>query len=107
MRFGPDGLTDNDRRVILGAIGRYPEIERVTLFGSRAMGTYGHGSDIDLALEGRNLRQATLGRLAGNLESSDLPYKVDLLLRDERLDASVEEHIRRHGKPFEWSNLTL
>lgn len=106
-QFGPDGLTESDRRIILDAIARYPEIERVTLFGSRAMGTYGQGSDIDLALEGRRLERATMARLASDLDESDLPYKVDLLLRSERLEAAVEVHIRRHGYPFDWRKSTL
>jgi type I restriction enzyme, S subunit len=105
-QFGADGLTDTDRRIILDAIARYPEIERVTLFGSRAMGTFGQGSDIDLALEGGHLQRATLARLAAELEESDLPYKVDLLLRNEHLDTAVEEHIQRHGYPFGWRRST-
>ena len=100
--FGPDGLTEADRAVIRGAVARYPEIERVTLFGSRAMGTFGRGSDVDLALEGRTLTPATAASLAADLDESALPYRVDVLVRDNRLDAEVEQHIRRHGRPFEW-----
>ena len=98
--MGPDGLTRRDRDLIRDVLARYPDVRRVTLFGSRAMGTFGRGSDIDLALEGRDLDAHTLTRIATELEDSDLPYKVDLLLRDEQLEPKLEAHIRRHGKPF-------
>ncbi|MGH8563294.1 MAG: nucleotidyltransferase family protein [Gammaproteobacteria bacterium] len=105
--IGPDGLTCRDRDIIREVLARYPEVRRVTLFGCRAMGAFGRGSDIDLALEGPGLTTRTLARIAVDLEDSDLPYKVDLLLRDRRLDPKVEEHIRRHGKPFGWEETTL
>ena len=104
--MGPDGLTRRDRDLIRDVLARYPEVRRVTLFGSRAMGTFGRGSDIDLALEGRDLDSSTLTRIATELEDSDLPYKVDLLLRDEQLEPKLEAHIRRHGKPFGWERST-
>ena len=104
--MGPDGLTRRDRDLIRDVLARYHEVRRVTLFGSRAMGTFGRGSDIDLALEGRDLDARALTRIATELEDSDLPYKVDLLLRDEQLEPKLEAHIRRHGKPFGWKQST-
>ncbi len=105
--IGADGLTRHDRDLIRDVLARYPEVRRVTLFGSRAMGSFGRGSDIDLALEGPDLDARTLTRIATELEDSDLPYKVDLLLRDEQLDPKLEAHIRRHGKPFGWEVTTF
>lgn len=104
--IGADGLTRRDRDLIRDVLARYPEVRRVTLFGSRAMGTFGRGSDIDLALEGPDLDARTLTRIATELEDSDLPYKVDLLLRDDQLEPKLEAHIRRHGKPFGWKQST-
>jgi len=100
--IGGDGLTRHDRDLIRDVLARHPEVRRVTLFGSRAMGTFGRGSDIDLALEGPDLDARTLTRIATELEDSDLPYKVDLLLRDDQLEPKLEAHIRRHGRPFGW-----
>lgn len=100
--MGPDGLTRGDRDLISNVLARYSEVRRVTLFGSRAMGTFGRGSDIDLALKGPGLDSSTLTRIASELEDSDLPYKVDLLLRDDQLEPKLEAHVRRYGKPFEW-----
>ena len=47
------GLLDRNLKFILEAISKYPEIEEVIIFGSRAMGNYKKGSDIDLALKGK------------------------------------------------------
>ena len=105
--LGPDGLTRRDRDLIRSVLARYPDVRRVTLFGSRAMGTFGRGSDIDLALQGAGLDARTLTHIATELENSDLPYKVDLLLRDDQLEPKLEAHIRRHGKPFGWEETTL
>lgn len=105
--MGPDGLTRRDRDIIRDALAHYPEVRLVTLFGSRAMGTFGCGSDIDLALEGPDLDSPTLTRIAIEVEDSDLPYQVDLLLRDDQLEPKLEAHIRRYGKPFGWRPLTL
>lgn len=104
--IGADGLTRRDRDLIRAVLARYPEVRRITLFGSRAMGTFGRGSDIDLALEGPDLDARTLTRIATELEDSDLPYKVDLLLRDDQLEPKLEAHIRRYGKPFGWRRST-
>ncbi|MDN5850418.1 MAG: nucleotidyltransferase domain-containing protein, partial [Nitrococcus sp.] len=104
--MGPDGLTRRDRDLIRDVLARYPDVRRVTLFGSRAMGTFGRGSDIDLALEGPGLDARMLTRIATALEDSDLPYKVDLLLRDDQLEPKLETHIRQHGKPFGWEQTT-
>lgn len=104
--LGPDGLTRRDRDLIRSVLARYPAVRRVTLFGSRAMGTFGRGSDIDLALEGAGLDARTLTHIAAELEDSDLPYKVDLLLRNDQLEPKLEAHIRREGKPFGWRQFT-
>lgn len=105
--IGADGLTRHDRDLIRAVLARYPEVRWVTLFGSRAMGTFGRGSDIDLALEGPDLDSPTLTRIATELEDSDLPYKVDLLLRDDQLEPKLEAHIRRYGKLFGWDSKSL
>ena len=42
---------------------QWPQIKRVVLYGSRAMGHYRTGSDIDLCVEGEELELAEVGRL--------------------------------------------
>lgn len=43
------GLRENDMDIILKTIDSFNEIERAVIFGSRAMGNYRRGSDVDIA----------------------------------------------------------
>ncbi len=45
MKFG---LNERQLSLIVAAFGKFPEIERVVLFGSRAMGNFKPASDLDL-----------------------------------------------------------
>ena len=58
---------------------RFPNIEEVLIFGSRAKGSYSEGSDIDLAAIG---------------------YKVDVVDYNKNMDTPIGEHINRVGKIF-------
>ena len=44
------GLLDRDLKFILEVVDKYSEIEEVVLFGSRTLGNYKNGSDVDFAL---------------------------------------------------------
>lgn len=46
------GLTDKDLKEITGILARFPQIKEALIFGSRALGNYKKGSDIDLVLKG-------------------------------------------------------
>ncbi|AWK51261.1 hypothetical protein DIC82_09590 [Clostridium beijerinckii] len=46
------GLLDKDLNYILDALSKLSEIEKAVIFGSRAMGNYKKGSDIDLVIMG-------------------------------------------------------
>ena len=52
-------------------------IDRVSLFGSRAKGTYKNYSDIDLVLYG-DISDRQVDRLWTDFYESNLPYKVDI-----------------------------
>ena len=69
------GLKRRDRKNILAAVSKFPEIERVKIFGSRAMGNYKKGSDVDLAIAGSQITFKTVLRLRSMLnEDLPLPY---------------------------------
>ena len=57
-------------------------MEAVLLFGSRAMGTHHAGSDIDLAVKGKQLIPAMLSEFRQALEALHLPYFFDVLHYD-------------------------
>ena len=53
---------------------------RIILYGSRAHGDWGGGSDIDIALDlGRKIDSAILSNIIGDIEESILPIKFDIV----------------------------
>lgn len=97
---GLDGLKDEYRKTILDILTANPRVERIVLFGSRAMGTFTPESDIDLALYGDELTLTDLAELKEKLEETTIPQKVDLLLAKDIEKKDLLEHIRKHG--VEW-----
>lgn len=96
----PDGLNAQARALIQEALSRVPEIRSVVLFGSRALGTFKPGSDIDLALEGEGLTPQHLARLAGLLDELPLPYRFDLTLLSAITNPALREHLDQVGILF-------
>lgn len=78
---------------------RFPEVDKAVLYGSRAMGTYKNGSDIDLTLHGE-LSLPHLAAVASELDDLLLPYTIDLSLFALLNNADLREHIGRVGKVF-------
>lgn len=74
-----------------------PGVEEAVLFGSRAKGVAGAGSDIDLALKGPGLSPHDLLRIANALDDLLLPYKIDLALYSQIDTPALREHIDRVG----------
>jgi predicted nucleotidyltransferase len=64
-------------------VSRYPEIEAVLLFGSRAHGDYHALSDIDLAVKAPGLSEMRWLLLAEQVENElDTLLKIDFILYD-------------------------
>lgn len=82
------------RKVLAG----FPEIERVTLFGSRAMGNFRPGSDIDLAIHGEAMTLEQLARLDTQLDDLLLPWHIDLALWHQIDNPALRDHIQRVGQ---------
>ncbi len=94
------GLSEKTVEAVRHVFLQHPEIDRAMLFGSRAKGTFKPGSDIDLALLGRNLTQKTLNRLYEKLDDLPIPYQFSLILWDKITDPDVVAHIERVGIVF-------
>lgn len=93
------GLLERDFKFILKAISKYPEIEEAIIFGSRAMGNYKKGSDIDLALKGEKVDQRVVRRLSDELEEEyPLPYFFDIVNYNDIEDKEFKRHIDSVGK---------
>jgi len=92
-----DGLTPKNREVIRDILARSTHVDHAVLFGSRATGTFGRASDIDLALEGENLVWSDLLSLRNAFAESSLPYDVDLVLRAEIVNPELESRVQQYG----------
>jgi uncharacterized protein len=91
------GLSDKALKKLLCVFHRYPEIERVQLFGSRAMGNYKPHSDIDLVLFG-NIEDVLLARIYAELDELPLPYKFDVKVYSDITYLPLKEHIDNFSK---------
>lgn len=93
------GLLERDLKYILEAIRKYPEIEKAIIFGSRAMGNYKLGSDVDIALKGENVNRTTVIRLSDDLnEEYPLPYFFDVINYNDITNEELRKHIDSVGK---------
>jgi predicted nucleotidyltransferase len=94
------GLTNKLVAQITGVLSQFPDVERAVLFGSRAKGTFRPGSDIDLALVGKDLNWRTIGKIYDALDDLLLPYRFSLINFDRETDPEVAAHIARVGVPL-------
>ena len=94
------GLSPTTIHHIREVFALYPGLDKATLYGSRAMGTYRPGSDIDLTLEGEQLDLTTLHQIENELDDLLLPYKMDLSLLKHINNPELLDHIQRVGKVF-------
>ena len=93
------GLQAAHREAICAVFAGFPEVEEVRLYGSRAMGRYLPGSDVDLTLLGE-VNATTLYRISEQLDDLLLPYTFDLSIFDDIDNAELRDHIFRVGQTF-------
>ena len=96
LTSGIPGIPEHRQHQLHQLFAAQPRIEAVWLFGSRAIGRYQEGSDIDLCLEAPQLSHDDRLRLMAAIDDLLLPWSVDLLLRHE-LPADLEAHLQRVG----------
>lgn len=95
------GITKNSLRIILTELTRYRDIEKVSIFGSRAIGNYKRGSDIDMVIFGCDMAQDSLNELRIRLnEELPLPYHFDVVHYESLADENLKEHIDRFAMTF-------
>lgn len=95
------GLKPSDLEMICRIMEKEPEIEQALIFGSRAKGTYKLGSDVDIALKGKNITSQIVTHVSFHLnEETPMPYKFDVLNFHTITEPALTEHINRVGKLF-------
>lgn len=89
------GLPENVLILLQDYFDSHPEINKVLIYGSRAMGRETPGSDIDLALF---CSKDVSGRVKQDLEDLPTPYLFDVIDYEHITHKPLREHIDRVGK---------
>ena len=97
--MGSDGLKPDQRGLICSVLNKYPCVNEAVLYGSRAMGRFRAGSDIDLTLKG-DIDPQTLNAISMDLDDLMLPYLIDLCAWQDIDNEALKEHIKRVGVVF-------
>ncbi len=93
------GLLDRDIKYINKALKQYDEVEKAIIFGSRAMGNYKKGSDVDLAIIGEKVNKSIIYKIDDYLnEVYTLPYFFDIIQYNEITNENLINHINNEGK---------
>ncbi|WP_233440317.1 nucleotidyltransferase domain-containing protein [Modicisalibacter coralii] len=98
--LGGIGLSVEDQSRIRRVLASVASLDSAILYGSRAKGTYRHGSDIDLTLKGERLTWKDLQYLELALDDLLLPYLFDLSIYAQIDNPDLVRHIQRVGRPF-------
>ncbi len=94
------GLPESAVVKLCAIFSKYPQIDRVILYGSRALGSCRSGSDIDLTIETESMGLSELLAIENQIDDLLLPWKVDLSLRSKIDDPELLVHIDRVGVTF-------
>jgi predicted nucleotidyltransferase len=91
-------LLDNKLKTQLEIIfSKYPQVEKVLLFGSRARGDNKYNSDIDLCIFGEELSHLTLAKITFDIEDLDTCLMFDILAFNELNKEDLIKNILNEG----------
>ena len=91
-------MLDEELLLMRDIFAQIPALERVVLYGSRAMGTNKPFSDIDITLVGNQLTNDDLTEVMFQLSESSLPYFCDVSLFHNLNNPALKDHIQRRGR---------
>ncbi len=102
MRFG---IPVKSMNLIFGVLRQREEVKKAAMFGSRGMGDYKKGSDVDIAIYGTAITAEIVNQLSVELnEKLPLPYYFDIVHYESLKHKKLKEHIDRHGEAFYGDN---
>lgn len=97
MKFG---LKEDIIKQINEVFSKYPQIDKAIIYGSRAMGNFKKGSDIDLTLKGEGINLSVINSLLIEIDDLLLPYTFDVSIFKQISNSDLVDHIGRVGKVF-------
>jgi predicted nucleotidyltransferase len=93
-------LTPCERAILRSTFARFADrIDRVAIFGSRALGRSAPASDIDLVVYGE-IDDAAVARIWTLLNESSLAVTADIVRYGALGDAPLRRHIDQCAKPL-------
>lgn len=93
------GLSKNTIEILTEYFLKIPEIKMVKIYGSRAMGNYRKGSDIDFVLYG-NINKDLVKKISFEIDELNTPYMFDITEYTTIQNKELKEHIDKYGKLF-------
>ncbi|KAB3529686.1 nucleotidyltransferase domain-containing protein [Alkaliphilus serpentinus] len=88
------GLSEESLNRIVSAISTFQEIKKAAIFGSRAMGNYKNGSDVDIVIYGEKISNEIVNSLSVTLnEVMPLPYYFDIVHYEALDHNGLRDHI--------------
>lgn len=95
------GLSDTSLKLIESALSTFDMIEKAIIFGSRAIGNFKSGSDIDMVISGDGVNYEIVNALSIKLnEELPLPYYFDVLGYSLIESSELKKHIDKFGIIF-------
>lgn len=91
------GLTEVQVNSIRSICRRNPAVDRVLVFGSRSMGHYREGSDLDVCLMDKDMPFSELLQLQVQIDNLNLPIHCDVVRYSSIRNDALRAHIQRVG----------
>ena len=91
------GLSQKTIAQLKSVFKKYPEIDQVKIYGSRARGDYEKGSDIDLAFFSESEKDLS-SRLLWELDELATPYLFEVVNYNSLNVDYLKREIDKHGK---------
>ena len=92
------GLPKFTEEILKNFFSKFSEILEVKIYGSRALGNYSPGSDIDLAVYGDC--EDIEGKLKYEIDELSTPYKFDVTIYSLITNINLKKHIDEFGVVF-------
>ena len=93
------GISAKSFQLILDSIACVDKIEKAGIYGSRALGNFKNGSDVDLVIFGEKITNNVLLKLKVKLEQElPIPYSFDLTHYETIKNIELKEHIDKFAQ---------
>lgn len=99
----PD-LRERDIATLRRVFARFPYVQTVKVFGSRATGTAQPTSDLDLAISAPEANPGQIARLRDALEEAPIIYRLDVVWLEELTNERLRKKIEREGMTLDLSS---